>query len=75
MDCNCNDPNNATASYNVPLATYEQGWEDAVKKLQDVLKVWGEAACILLDFMPSKELTLPWRVSEDCVLEFTVRKQ
>ena len=54
---------------------YEKGWEDAVKKLQDILNIWGEAACVLLDFMPSKELTLPWRVSDECVLEFTVRKK
>ena len=69
------DSDNNSTPYSVPLATYEQGWEDAVKKLQEVLKVWGEAACVLLDFMPSKELTLPWRVSEECVLEFTVKKQ
>ena len=66
---------NTDTSYSAPLATYEQGWEDAVKKLQDILKIWGEAACVLLDFMPSKELTLPWRVSDECVLEFTVRKK
>ena len=72
MDCNCNDQNELLMD--MPVG-YEQGWEDAVKKLQDVLKVWGEAACILMDYMPSKELTLPWRVSDDCVLEFTVRKQ
>lgn len=71
MDCN----SNTDTSYSVPLATYEQGWEDAVKKLQDSIKIWGEAACVLLDFMPSKELTLPWRVSDKCVLEFTVKKK
>ena len=68
----CNDDE---ISASAPFATYEQGWEDAVKKLQEVLKIWGEAACVLLDFMPSKELTLPWRVSDECVLEFTVRKK
>jgi len=72
---NYNDNADTHTSYSAPLATYEQGWEDAVKKLQDILKIWGEATCVLLDFMPSNELTLPWRVSDECVLEFTVKKK
>jgi hypothetical protein len=47
-------------------------------KPEDILKVlheFGKAFCMILEFFPSKEITFPHRVSEDCVIEFTVKKK
>jgi len=40
-----------------------------------VLGEFGKALCMIMEFFPSQELTFPHRVSEDCVLEFTVKKR
>lgn len=39
-----------------------------------ILAEVGRAFCMIMEFFPSKELTFPHRVSDDCVLEFTVKK-
>jgi len=44
--------------------------EDVLKFFQEL----GKALCIILEFLPSEELSFPIRVSEECTLLFTVSK-
>jgi len=45
---------------------------------EDFLKIlneFGKAMCLILDFLPSKELSFPVPVKDGCTLLFTVSKK
>lgn len=45
---------------------------------EDFLKIlneFGKAMCLILDFLPSKELSFPVIVKDGCTLLFTVSKK
>uniref|UniRef100_A0A6M3L5G9 Uncharacterized protein n=1 Tax=viral metagenome TaxID=1070528 RepID=A0A6M3L5G9_9ZZZZ len=39
-----------------------------------ILNEFGKAFCLILDFLPSKELSFPVPVKDGCTLLFTVKK-
>lgn len=54
---------------------YMKGWDEAIDQVLDILKNLGGTACLLLDILPSNEISIPFRISDECTLEFTVRKR
>ncbi len=56
-------------------STYEQGWNEGLEQLLEALKMLPEALCRILDFLPSKQLTLPIKVNDKCIIEITVAKK
>ena len=43
--------------------------------LKNILNGIGKSLCILLDFLPSKELSFPIPVEGSCTLLFTISKK
>ena len=40
----------------------------------DILQKIGEVACVLLDMLPSDSFSFNVEVSEECTIQFTVKK-
>jgi len=71
MDCEKNTEYTTTVTGVDPVTL---GYGNALSDISKALKQFGEALCIILSVLPSKELSLTWNVSQKCKLEFTVKK-
>lgn len=47
---------------------------NVIKAIKKVFKQIGAAMCILLEFFPAQEISIPMVVSETCTLTFTIKK-
>jgi len=81
MSYNATDESNTSTNYvpSIEPKTYDQAYDQGIQDGLDVffekLKMFGEALCIILEYLPSKEISIPYRISDECVLEFTVSKK
>lgn len=77
MSYNATDESNTSTNYvpSIEPKTYDQGIQDGLDVFFEKLKMFGEALCIILEYLPSKEISIPYRISDECVLEFTVSKK
>ena len=47
----------------------------SIEELQEYLVELGKILCKLLEFLPSKEISVAIKVTEDCILEFMIAKR
>jgi hypothetical protein len=47
----------------------------SLDEIKDYLVELGKIICVLLEVLPSNEVSIAVKVADDCVLEFTIAKK
>lgn len=63
-----------TITFSNDTMPYKMGVYEGRKEVMEKLRMIGEALCIILDMLPSDEISIPIPISDKCKLLFTVRK-
>ena len=56
------------------LKTCEEGLQVGTEDILEKLRMIGEMVCMVLDVLPSDQFSFVVKVSDECNLEFTVKK-
>lgn len=61
-------------SYTSTNDDYLAGYHGAIDEFNNALEAVGNALCMILKALPDKQFTISVHVSDECKLEFTVKK-